>query len=278
MDTAADGGDRDGTGQDGSGQNGAIVVSGRGQPVGGRKLTTDPVASLDVPLAPTTVRPSTPLAAVVRADARRLLATGLVVTALVALLGQLVGVDHRLLATPVVDSTVETLLYARPVADGRLRLQLGALAGLAAVGVEATRLARTHDRVDLRRATRHLTFAVVAAPVGLAVGYVAVPLALDGLATVGATVPLADPYWVGEFALGLAVAGAGGLALPPLVVGAARAGVVARFSTGRQRGLATLGLVTVAAVYSPPDPASFAVVAAPLFLGLGAGLAFLEGT
>lgn len=221
-------------------------------------------------------RTATPLARVARTEARRLLATWLTVTAVAFVPLHLVGLDHRTLAALAVEGGVETLLYARPVADVRVRLQVASLVGLAATLAVGARLAADHDRVELAAGRGPLALAAIAAPVGSVAGVAAVPVAVRALAAAGVPAPLVDPYWLGEFTLGVAVAGTVALAGPPAVVGAARAGVVDRLSSPRQRGLAALAVVSVAAVYSPSDTASFVAVAAPSFAGLAAGVAYLE--
>jgi Sec-independent protein secretion pathway component TatC len=105
-------------------------------------------------------------------------------------------------------------------------------------------------------------------------GRAALPLAATlGVLPGGAGVPTG---WLGEFVLGLAASTAVGLALPPGLLAAARARLVPRHTSTGQRGLAALAILAFAAVYSPTDLPSFALVALPPFVGLAAGLALLE--
>jgi Sec-independent protein secretion pathway component TatC len=123
---------------------------------------------------------------------------------------------------------------------------------------------------------------VLVAPGGFLAGVVAthsVLPALLALRAAGGGTSLAatvGPTGVVELALFLPIAVGVGAAFPVSLVGAVRTGAIPRYTSTRQRGVVALAFVTVAATHSPPDLTTFGLVALPLFVGFGTGLAWLE--
>jgi hypothetical protein len=168
----------------------------------------------------------------------------------------------------------------RPRLQLRLALEVGALAGFGAAGVATLGFTASDDRVDLRRGAPVAALGALAGVVAAAVGWVVLTPALVDAFASGATsagvAPSTDAAWLAEVGLFVPVALALGAALPSFVVAAARSGLVSARLGGRQRGYAVLAVAVFASLFSPPDPATFALVAAPPLGGFGLGVAWLE--
>ncbi|MFC6725933.1 twin-arginine translocase subunit TatC, partial [Halobium palmae] len=138
-------------------------------------------------------------------------------------------------------------------------------------------------RVSLRRGRTAFAFGGAGLLVGSVLGrLVVLPVYLSLLRDHVAASPTdATPVavslrWLAELGLFVPVGVGLGVALPFLLVGAVRSGLAPRYTSDRTRGFVALTLVTFAAVYSPPDLPSFALLAVPSFVGFAVGIAWLE--
>ncbi|ADQ66471.1 sec-independent protein translocase (tatc) [Halogeometricum borinquense DSM 11551] len=213
-----------------------------------------------------------PVGATVRRNLRPLLAVFLLVSAVVTAAAS--GIN----LTDVVSwSGVPPRLSPTPLTDFRLALEVGTLSGVFAAGLTLVGLLGRDARVSPSRSRRHAVVAAFAFTVGVAVGVILLPAVAEAVSRVTATSAAGlDVYWYTEVWLFFPVALGGAAATPFLLIAAVRAGVVGRFTSTRQRGYAALAFVVFAACYSPADSATFVLLAAPLFVGLAAGIAWLE--
>jgi hypothetical protein len=164
-----------------------------------------------------------------------------------------------------------------PLATLRLAVGGGSLAGLSAAVLVIMHSFASDPRVRLSHGVSLLPAAVVAFCAGVAVAYSVVPSMLVlTLARGRSLVDALDPVGVVEFACFFPLVVGVGAALPVLLVAAVRVGAMPRYTSTRQRGLATLAVAAAAAAYSPPDLVTFGLFAAPLVTGLGLGLVRLE--
>jgi Sec-independent protein secretion pathway component TatC len=189
-------------------------------------------------------------------------------------------------ATAVVASTVDfvaavpytAVATLDPLTSARLAVEVGLVVGLASTTVATACVVASHPRVRVGRAVPLVLVAPVGFVTGVAAGHAVLP-ALFALRPAGSVTSLAavvGPAGVVELALFFPVAVGVGAALPAVSVAAVRAGAVPRYTSTRQRGVVALAFVTVAATHSPPDLTTFGLVALPLFVGFGTGLAWLE--
>ena len=218
-----------------------------------------------------------PLAVTLRVRARELLVVAVVSTALALVALRAAGVDvvSAALAAHAPDATVA--LHRAPLTYRFVELEAAGTAGLLCATVTAARYAaRDHPGVTLRDGRRWFVAAGVAvllgAVLGHAVGVGALRTLAAGLAVDGA----GGTYWLTELAVTLPVVWGAAFALPFALAGAARAGVVPRRWTGRQRGVAAAAALSFAAVYSPPDSLTFVATAGLLLAGLCLALGILE--
>jgi Sec-independent protein secretion pathway component TatC len=211
-----------------------------------------------------------PLGASVRRHLRLLLAVFLLVSAAVTALAA--TLDLTAVVPPPV---LPARLSSRPRSALRLAVEVGTLAGAFAAAVVLVGSVGRDARVSLSRGRRQAVVAPVAFAVAAVCGWAALPHVVGVVASASGR-PAVDAYWVAEVWLFFPVALGAAAATPFLLVAAARAGVVGRFTSTRQRGYAALAFVVFAACYSPPDGATFVLFAAPLFVGSAAGVAWLE--
>ena len=223
-------------------------------------------------------RGASPLAVTLRVRARELLAVAAVGTALALVALRAAGIDlaSAALAAHAPDATV--LLSRAPVTYRFVELEAAAAAGsLLAAAAAVLFTARDHPRVELRHGRGAFLAAGTACVVGAYLGHAVGVEAVRTLVAAGLTVDgVGGTYWLTELAVTLPLVCGAASALPFALAGAARARLVPRRWTGRQRGVAAAAALSVAAVYSPPDSLTFVAAAGLLLAGLCAGFAALE--
>ncbi|MFC4357539.1 twin-arginine translocase subunit TatC [Halobium salinum] len=231
----------------------------------------------------------TPLGATVRDRFGVLLGVWLLTTVVTLLVLVGSGVDLLATAAPLSSSASDVTVVGTDPTDALLfGAEVASLVGGTLALVVATGLAaRDDDRVELAAGRSQFLLAAATFVAGVSVGRTFVSTLLRdihlldtvGAATVlesgtsGAVVALRA---LAELGLFVPVAVGVGAALPCFLVGAVRAGLAPRYTSDRMRGFVALALVTFAAVYSPPDLPSLALVAVPPFAGFAVGLAWLE--
>lgn len=219
----------------------------------------------------------TTLGAVVHAHGQRLVAVFALTTIAVTAVFVTTGFDLQTLL-PASFGPVAVSPLGKQVEYNRLVVEIGLLAGVAAAILFVVLHLHRDDGVRFRRARIPFAVAVVGFVAGAAVGRTVVlpatfELFADHLFDVDAAV---GPYWVTELGLFFPVALGVAVAFPALAVGAVRAGLLPRLTTARHRTSAAIPLVVFSATHAPPTPTAFALYAAPLLAGLGAGVAWLE--
>ena len=215
-----------------------------------------------------------PLGAAAWVRAPVLLASGGLVTILTLAVLVIFRVDPLALAP---QTRVDVLAYRPPLDDLRLVSELSLLCGVAVTGGLTLWFAvRDEARLQIRPARGAFALAVVGCVGGFLVGRALLfPYVLDAAALWTETTVL-NPYWVAEVGLFFPVAVGLGGATGPLLVGLARSGALSSRLGGRTRGFAVLGVLVFAAGWSPPDPATCVLFAAPSLLGLGGAVVWLE--
>jgi hypothetical protein len=219
------------------------------------------------------------LAATVRFRVRELLAVTVVWTLLGVAALHVVGVDivgeavaaH---APAAADDPVRGTLTYR-IVEAEAAGAVGLLAATVSVLVFAE---RDHPEVDLRPGRPAFLLAGVAAVSGAMLGHAAGVDFVRWLVGSGAVLTdgVGGRYWLAELAVCLPVVTGVAFATPPTLVGAARARLVSRRLTSRERGVAVLGAVSFASVYSPPDSVTFVVTGGLLLAALAVGFALVE--
>lgn len=224
-------------------------------------------------------RGASPLAATLRTRAPELLVVALVGTALALAVLRVAGIDPASAALAAHAPGATLRPAGAPLTYRFVELETAGTAGLAgAAAAAALYAARDHPSAALREGRVAFAAAGVAALSGAALGHaVGVgairTLVADGLVAVDGA---GGAYWLTELAVTLPVVWAAAFALPFVLAGAGRAGLVPRRWTGRGRGIAAVAALCFAAVYSPPDSLTFVAAAGLLLAGLCAGVAALE--
>ncbi|MFC6824523.1 twin-arginine translocase subunit TatC [Halopelagius fulvigenes] len=224
-----------------------------------------------------TVSWRTTLGAVVHARAQRLVAVFALTTIAVTAVFVVTGFDLQTLL-PSAFGPVEVSPLSEQVEYNRLAVEIGLLAGLVASALFVAPHLVRHEKVDFSRARTPLGIAAAGFAAGTAAGRALVLPAMfelfaDSLVDIDAAV---GPYWVTELGLFFPVALGVAVAFPALLVGAVRAGLLPRLTTARHRAFAAVPFVLFSATHAPPTPNTFVLYAAPLFAGLGVGVAWLE--
>ncbi|UVE50499.1 twin-arginine translocase subunit TatC [Haloferax larsenii] len=159
--------------------------------------------------------------------------------------------------------------------DLLVRGELAALVGVFAGGTHLVSLTGRDSSVSLRTAVPHFVAAAVLFVVSTGLAWLTTPTLLDILA--GADrLTLSARQAVLELELFFPVAVGVGAATPPLLVGLVRANALWSRLGGRPSGVALLFIVAFAAFFSPPDPTTFALYAAPPLAGVGVAVAWVD--
>ncbi|RDI72600.1 twin-arginine translocase subunit TatC [Halopelagius longus] len=224
-----------------------------------------------------TVSWRTTLGAVVHARAQRLVAVFALTTIAVTAVFVLTGFDLQTLL-PAAFGPVEVSPLAQQVEYNRLAVEIAILVGVVAAALFVAPHLVRHEAVEFSRARRPLAVAAVGFVAGTAAGRTLVLPAMfelfaDSLVDIDAAV---GPYWVTELGLFFPVTLGVAAAFPALLVGAVRAGLLPRLTTARHRTFAAVPFLVFSATHAPPTPTTFVLYAAPLFAGLGVGVAWLE--
>lgn len=219
----------------------------------------------------------TTLGAVVHAHGQRLVAVFALTT--IAVTAGFVTTGFELQALlPAAFGPVAVSPLAEQVEYNRLAVEMALLVGVVAAALFVIPHLRRNDSVRFRRARVPFGVAVAGFVAGAAVGRtVVLPAVFESFADLVFDVDVAvGPYWVTELGLFFPVALGVAVALPALMVGAVRAGLLPRLTTARHRTFAAIPLLVFSATHAPPTPNAFALYAAPLLSGLGVGVAWLE--
>ncbi|SEL49491.1 twin-arginine translocase subunit TatC [Haloferax larsenii] len=191
-----------------------------------------------------------------------------------------------LVASAVVFALVSGPGYLSPTAElGRevlgassdllVRGELAALVGVFTGGAHLVSLTGRDSSVSLRTAVPHLVAAAALFVAGVGLAWLTTPTLVDILA--GADrLALSDRQAVLELELFFPVAVGLGAAIPPLLVGLVRANALWSRLGGRTSGVALLFIVAFAAFFSPPDPTTFALYAAPPLAGVAVAVAWVD--
>lgn len=219
----------------------------------------------------------TTLGAVVHQYAGNLLAVFAFTTIGVTAGFVLTGFDIQTLVPPSI-GPVAVGPVTDQVAYNRLAVEIALLTALVTSSLYAAPILARHDRVEFRRARTSFAVAAACLVVGVLVGrLVVLPLSFELFAEHLVDVDAAvGPYWLTELALFFPVGLGVAFAFPALLVGAVRAGLLPRFTTARHRTCAVIPFVLFSATHAPPTANTFVLYAAPLLVGLGVGVAYLE--
>ncbi|MFC7202391.1 twin-arginine translocase subunit TatC [Haloferax namakaokahaiae] len=159
--------------------------------------------------------------------------------------------------------------------DYLVRLEVGLLVGAIAGGLHLLNLTSRHPDVSLWGERRSLVAAAVLAGGGLFVGRAVAPTLVSLLVATDRLAPAARQSML-ELELFFPVAVAIGVAAAPTLLALSRSGAVTPRLSGQARGAFVLLTVSFAALFSPPDPATFALFAIPPFVGLGVAIWWVE--
>ncbi|WP_396611897.1 twin-arginine translocase subunit TatC [Haloferax sp. S1W] len=214
------------------------------------------------------IRGLSPLGATLRCQALRVVASALVASVVVFAL----ATDPAFLS-PTTGLRLDVL--SATSSDLLVRVELAALVGVLAGGVHLVSLTARDPRVSLRAAAPHLAASGVLFFAGVGLAWLITPSLVDMLA--GADrIALSARQAVLELELFFPVAVGLGAAIPPLLVGLVRANALWSRLGGRTSGPALLFVVWFAAFFSPPDPTTFALYAAPPLAGVAVAVAWVD--